>query len=144
MIYETKDIKPDYTYTDKEVEADKSYSYYLLAVDKSKLLSDKSQQMTLRSSRIEALSILTNLSGAANKNKSQIELNWKINSKDVGEIIIYRQKGAEKPTMWGTLNGAQNFLEDKSVQTGNSYTYLIKPMLKNKQLAKTEKITIEY
>lgn len=144
MIYETKDIKPDYTYTDKEVEADKSYSYYLLAVDKSKLLSDKSQQMTLRSSRIEALSILTNLSGVANRNKSQIELNWKINSKDVGEIIVYRQKGTEKPTMWGTLNGAQNFLEDKSVQTGNSYTYLIKPMLKNKQLAKTEKITIEY
>lgn len=144
MIYETKDIKPDYSYTDKYVEADKSYTYYILAIDKNKLPSDKSQQMTLRSSRIEALSILTNLSGAANRNKSQIELNWKINSKDVGEIIIYRQKGAEKPTMWGTLNGAQNFLEDKSVQTGNSYTYLIKPMLKNKQLAKTEKITIEY
>ncbi|WP_288436014.1 hypothetical protein [uncultured Chryseobacterium sp.] len=144
MIYETKDIQPTYTYTDKDVEADKSYTYYLLAIDKSKLKSDKSQEMTLRSNRIEALSILTNLSGAANRNKKQIELNWKINSKDVGEIIIYRQKGTEKPTMWGTLNGAQNFLEDKLVQTGNSYTYLIKPMLKTNQLAKTEKITIEY
>ncbi|RLJ33281.1 fibronectin type 3 domain-containing protein [Chryseobacterium sp. 7] len=144
MIYETKDIQPAYTYTDKEVEADKSYTYYLLAIDKSQLKSDKSQEMTLRSSRIEALSILTNLSGAANRNKKQIELNWKINSKDVGEIIVYRQKGTEKPTMWGTLNGAQNFLEDKAVQTGNSYTYLIKPMLKTNQLAKTEKITIEY
>ncbi len=144
MIYETKDIQPAYTYTDKDVEADKSYTYYLLAIDKSKLKSDKSQEMTLRSNRIEALSILTNLSGAANRNKKQIELNWKISSKDVGEIIVYRQKGTEKPTMWGTLNGAQNFLEDKAVQTGNSYSYLIKPMLKTNQLAKTEKITIEY
>ncbi|WP_407848049.1 hypothetical protein [Chryseobacterium sp. KCF3-3] len=144
MIYETKDIKPDYTYTDKDVEADKSYTYYLLAVDKSKLKSDKSQEMTLRSNRIEALSILTNLSGSANRTKKQVELNWKITGKDVGEIIVYRQKGTEKPTMWGTLNGAQNFLEDKSVQTGNSYTYLMKPMLKSNQLAKTEKITIEY
>ncbi|MBE4948008.1 fibronectin type III domain-containing protein [Chryseobacterium culicis] len=144
MIYETKDIQPTYTYTDKDVEADKSYTYYLLAIDKSKLKSDKSQEMTLRSNRIEALSILTDLSGAANRNKKQIELNWKISSKDVGEIIVYRQKGTEKPTMWGTLNGAQNFLEDKAVQTGNSYSYLIKPMLKTNQLAKTEKITIEY
>ncbi|MDC8102669.1 hypothetical protein [Chryseobacterium rhizosphaerae] len=144
MIYETKEIKPDYTYTDKDVEADKSYIYYLLAIDKSKLKSDKSQEMTLRSNKIEALSILTNLSGSANRNKKQIELNWKISSKDVGEIVVYRQKGTEKPTMWGTLSGAQNFLEDKSVQTGNSYTYLIKPMLKSNQLAKTEKITIEY
>ncbi|SEH29668.1 fibronectin type III domain-containing protein [Chryseobacterium culicis] len=144
MIYETKEIQPAYTYTDKDVEADKSYTYYLLAIDKSKLKSDKSQEMTLRSNRIEALSILTNLSGAANRNKKQIELNWKISSKDVGEIIVYRQKGTEKPTMWGTLNGAQNFLEDKAVQTGNSYSYLIKPMLKTNQLAKTEKITIEY
>lgn len=144
MIYETKDIKPDYTYTDKDVEADKSYTYYLLAVDKSKLKSDKSQEMTLRSNRIEALSVLTNLSGSANRNKKQIELNWKINSKDVGEIVVYRQKGTEKPTMWGTLNGVQNFLEDKSVQVGNSYTYLLKPMLKSNQVVKTEKITIEY
>ncbi|WP_123906587.1 hypothetical protein [Chryseobacterium sp. MYb7] len=144
MIYETKDIKPDYTYTDKEVEADKSYTYYLLAIDKSKLKSDKSQEMTLRSNKIEALSILTNLSGSANRDKKQIDLNWKINGKDVGEIVVYRQKGTEKPTMWGTLNGAQNFLEDKSVQVGNSYTYLLKPMLKSNQVAKTEKITIEY
>jgi len=144
MIYETKDLKPDYTYTDKEVEADKSYSYYLLAIDKSKLKSDKSQEMTLRSNKIEALSILTNLSGSADRDKKRIDLNWKISGNDVGEIIIYRQKGTEKPTMWGTLNGAQNFLEDRSVQVGNSYTYLLKPMLRSNQLAKTEKITIEY
>ncbi|NML72089.1 hypothetical protein HHL23_20180 [Chryseobacterium sp. RP-3-3] len=144
MIYETKDIKPDYTYTDKEVEADKSYTYYLLAIDKSKLMSDKSQEMTLRSNKIEALSILTNLSGSANRSKKQIELNWKINGKDTGEILVYRQRGSEKPSLWGTLTGAQNFLEDQSIQVGNSYTYLLKPMLKNNQVAKTEKITVEY
>lgn len=144
MIYETKDIQPNFTYTDKDGETDKRYAYYLLAIDKNKLKSDKSPEITLRSNSFEAQSVLTNLSGSANKNKKQIELIWKIESKEVGEILIYRQKGAEKPTMWGTLNGTQNFLEDQSVQTGNNYTYFLKPMLKNNQVAKTEKITVEY
>lgn len=144
MIYETKDIQPNFTYTDKNVEADKRYVYYLLAIDKNKLKSDKSPEMTLRSNSFEAQSVLTNLSGSANRNKKQIELIWKVDNKDVGEILVYRQKGGEKPTHWGTLTGSQNFLEDKAVQTGNTYTYLLKPMLKNNQVTKTEKITIEY
>lgn len=144
MIYETKDIQPNFTYTDKNVEVDKSYKYYLIAIDKSKLKSDKSPEITLRSNSFEAQSVLSNLSGSANRNKKQIELIWKIKDKNVGEILVYRQKGAEKPTLWGTLQHAQNFLEDKSVQTGNVYTYLLKPMLKNNQVAKTEKITVEY
>ncbi|MCY0976641.1 hypothetical protein PGH12_05690 [Chryseobacterium wangxinyae] len=144
MIYETKDIQSDFIYTDKNVEPDKRYVYYLLAIDKNKLKSDKSPEITLRSNSFEAQSVLTNLSGSANRNKKQIELIWKVDNKDVGEILVYRQKGTEKPTLWGTLTGSQNFLEDKSVQTGNSYSYLLKPMLKNNQVTKTEKITIEY
>ncbi|REC39754.1 fibronectin type III domain-containing protein [Chryseobacterium sp. 5_R23647] len=144
MIYETKDIQPNLTYTDKNVEADKRYVYYLLAIDKNKLKSDKSPEITLRSNSFEAQSVLTNLSGSVNRNKKQIELIWKIESKEVGEILVYRQKGTEKPSMWGTLTGSQNFLEDQSVQTGNNYTYFLKPMLKNNQVTKTEKITIEY
>ncbi|WOC53134.1 hypothetical protein BPO_p0051 (plasmid) [Bergeyella porcorum] len=58
--------------------------------------------------------------------------------------MVYRQKGNEKPMMWGTLSGNQNFLEDKNVAVGNTYTYLIKPMLINNRVAKTEKITIEF
>ncbi|MBP2617880.1 hypothetical protein [Chryseobacterium jejuense] len=144
MIYETKEIKPDYVYTDKDVEVNKQYTYYMLAIDKSLLKSDKSQEMTLRSNSFEPQSILTNLSGSASKSKAQIELNWKISGENVGEIIVYRQKGSEKPSLWGTLTGGQNFLEDKSIQVGNTYTYLLKPMMKNNQVAKTEKISIEY
>lgn len=144
IIYETNKIQPDYTYTDKDVEADTKYVYYLRAIDRNQLKSDKSQEITLTSNRLEAKSFLTSLSGSTNKNKQQIELIWKVDSKEVYEILVYRQKGAEKPTHWGTLNGSQNFLEDKSVQVGNNYTYLLKPMLKNNKLAKTEKITIEY
>ena len=65
-------------------------------------------------------------------------------SKNISEIIVYRQKGDEKPTLWGTLSGKQEFLEDKIVSSGNVYTYYIKPMLENNQVAKTEKITINF
>nr|WP_315033176.1 hypothetical protein [uncultured Chryseobacterium sp.] len=144
MIYETREIKPEYTYTDKDVEVDKQYTYYMLAIDKSKLQSDQSLEITLRSNSFEAQSILTHLSGLANRSKAQIELNWKMNGDDAGEILVYRQKGSGKPSLWGTLTGKQNFLEDRSIQVGNTYTYLLKPMLKSNRVAKTEKIAIEY
>lgn len=144
MIYETKEIRPNYTYTDKQIAPDKHYTYYVQAVDKSKLASDKSQEITLQSNRVQTASALSALASSANRNKKQIELIWKTNEKEVSEIVVYRQKGADKAALWGTVNGRQNFLEDTAVQAGNSYTYLLKPLLKNRQLAKTEKITVDY
>ena len=141
-IYETKNIDTLYSYTDKQVENNKRYVYYLQAVDKSNLVSDKSLEITLRSNKIVPTAVITNLAGSANGNKKMIELNWKNKSKNISEIIVYRQKGDEKPTLWGTLSGKQEFLEDKIVFSGNVYTYYIKPMLENNQVAKTEKIAI--
>ena len=144
LIYETKDIQPDYTYTDKDVEVNKKYAYYLVAVDKSRLLSEKSPEVTLISNSFEAVNVLSNLSGSVNRNKKQIELLWKAQDNKIGEILIYRQEGAAKPTLWGTLPGGQNFIEDKLITVGNTYTYLLKPMLIDNQPAETEKISIEY
>lgn len=143
-IYETKNIDALYSYTDKQVENNKRYVYYLQAVDKSNLVSDKSLEITLRSNKIVPAAVITNLAGSANGNKKMIELNWKNKSKNISEIIVYRQKGDEKPTLWGTLSGKQEFLEDKIVSSGNVYTYYIKPMLENNQVTKTEKITINF
>ena len=143
-IYETKNIDTLYSYTDKQVENNKRYVYYLQAVDKSNLVSDKSLEITLRSNKIVPAAVITNLAGSANGNKKIIELNWKNKSKNISEIIVYRQKGDEKPTLWGALSGKQEFLEDKIVSSGNVYTYYIKPMLENNQVAKTEKITINF
>ncbi|MDO5614762.1 MAG: hypothetical protein Q4G16_01120 [Cruoricaptor ignavus] len=144
MIYETKKNQSDYSYTDKEVIVDKKYVYYLQAIDKSNLKSDKSQEVTLQNNHFEPMSVLNNMTSTINRRKKQIELIWKLKTEDIIEIIVYRQKGNEKPTHWGTLVGNQNFLEDVSIQIGNSYTYLLKPMLKNSRVAKTEKIVVEY
>lgn len=144
MIYETKKKEPNYSYTDKEVQTNKKYVYYLQTIDKSNLKSDKSQQITLESNHFKPESVLGSLTGTQNREKRQIELMWKVNSNNIVEIVVYRKKGEETPTLWGALEGGQNFLEDPSVQTGNTYTYLLKPMLKSNQVAKTEKITVEY
>lgn len=142
VVFETKEISPNYLYVDKNLENNHRYKYYLIVVDKSNLQSDKSQEITLRNLDLRAKEIITNLIGSASKNK--ITLNWRVkDEKLVSEIIVYRQRGNETPTLWGTLSGAQNFLEDTSIKTGNSYTYLIKASLKNNQPSKTEKITIQ-
>lgn len=143
-IFETKDIKETYTYTDKDVEEDKRYRYFLMAIDKHQLKSDHSQEMTLRSNNMLPVEAINNLTPSVDHNNPKIEISWKIKADNIGEIVVYRQKGSEKPMMWGTLNGTQNFLEDKNVAVGNTYTYLIKPMLKNNRVAKTEKITVEF
>lgn len=94
---------------------------------------------------MRAKETITNLTQNINRDKNQIELSWKVKNADqVAEIIVYKQKENEKPTLWGTLSGAQNFLEDKEVNIGNTYTYFLKALLKNQQPAKTEKIIVEY
>jgi len=144
IIYETKELKPDYDYTDKEVTADHRYKYYLQAVDRHGLVSDKSQEVTLRCTDLRPAEVIKNITVSTDRNKKMIRLLWKTDSKEVSEIIVYRQKAGEKATMWGSLPGAQNFLEDKDVQPGTQYTYLLKAMLKTNQPTKTEKITVEY
>ncbi len=144
-IYETNTIKEDYTFTDKKVQDDKAYVYYLLAIDKHGLKSKPSQEITLRSHHFVPVSVINNLTSSINREKKQIELIWKIKDKgNISEIVVYRQKGDKKPTLWGTLNGAQNFLEDQQIKVGNTYTYLLKAMLNNNQVTKTEKITVQY
>lgn len=144
-VFETKEIQENYSFTDEDLEADKRYRYYLIAIDKNNLKSDKSLEITLRNVDLRAKETITNLTQNINRDKNQIELFWKVKNADqVAEIIVYKQKENEKPTLWGTLSGAQNFLEDKEVNIGNTYTYFLKALLKNQQPAKTEKIIVEY
>lgn len=144
-VFETKEIHDNYSFTDENLEADKKYRYYLIAIDKNSLKSDKSLEITLRNLDLRAKETITNLNQNINRDKNQIELSWKVKNADqVAEIIVYKQKENEKPTLWGTLSGAQNFLEDKEVNIGNTYTYFLKALLKNQQPTKTEKIIVEY
>ncbi|TDM00468.1 MAG: hypothetical protein C4K58_04480 [Flavobacteriaceae bacterium] len=144
LIYQTRNKSGEFTYTDTNLDAKKQYVYHLVAIDQNNLSSDKSPELWVVLAGAESQNPLKNLSGSANREKNQIELIWNLKDENVQEILVYKQKGAEKPTLFGTLQGNANFLEDKAVQSGNTYTYLLKPMLKNNQVAKTEKISVEY
>ncbi len=145
VVFETQKIQPNYSYTDEDIEAGKRYRYYLIAIDKSNLLSEKSQEITLRNTNLSATKVIRSLSSFVNKEKKQIELFWKVNKKEkVTEIVVYRQKQGEKPTLWGTLPGGQNFLEDTNIIPANTYTYFIKAMLSNQKPTTTQKITVTY
>lgn len=145
VVYESKDMNPTYDYADKDVIADHRYKYYLLAVDKNGLVSDKSQEITLRNIDLRPADVIKNLAGFANKDKSLIEINWSLAPLEkVAEIIVYRQKEGGKATLWGTFQGGQNFLEDKDVQVGEKYTYLLKAILQNGKPSPTKTIVVEY
>ena len=143
-IYETKDLNPIYTYQDKELQSDKRYVYFLKAIDKNNLVSKESQHITLRNIDLRPKKVISNLTGIVNTQKGRIDLIWKNQMNDITEIVIYRQKDGEKSSLLTTLNGQQNYLEDKNVTVGTKYTYLIKAMLSSNQPSTTEKITVEY
>lgn len=145
IIYETKSISPEYEYTDKEAVSNHRYKYYLQAIDKGGLVSGRSQEITLRNTDLRPADVISEVAGIANHDKKMIELTWKVSSNDeIGEIVVYRRVGDGKATLWGTLSGAQNFLEDKNTQVGQQYTYLLKAMLKNNRPATTQTITVDY
>lgn len=143
-IYETKELTSTFSFQDKELQSDKRYVYFLKAIDKSNLISKESQRITLRNVDLRPKKVISNLTGAANQQKGRIDLIWKNQVNDLTEIVIYRQKEGEKSSLLTTLNGQQNYLEDKNVTVGTKYTYLIKAMLSNNQPSTTEKITVEY
>lgn len=145
-IFETKDLTKDIlNYEDKNLKEDEKYKYYVIAIDRSNLKSEPSPEITLTNTDLKAKEVITNLTIQKNPSKKQIELLWKVKDpKSVVEIIVYREKQGEKPTMWGTLTGGQNFLEDQDVNVGISYTYYLKAMLENTKPTKTEKINITY
>lgn len=66
-----KEKEPNYSYTDKEVETNKKYVYYLQTIDKSNLKSDKSQQITLESNHFKPESVLGSLTGTQNREKDK-------------------------------------------------------------------------
>ena len=145
-IYESKDIKTDIlNYEDKNIKEDEKYKYYVIAIDKSNLKSDPSPEITLTNTDLKAKEAITNLTIQKNPSKKQIELLWKVKDpKSVVEIIVYREKQGEKPSMWATLQGAQNYIEDKDVSVGVSYTYYLKVILETSKPTKTEKVSITY
>jgi uncharacterized protein len=143
-IYETKELTPTFSFQDKELQSDKRYIYFLKAIDKSNLISKESQRITLRNVDLRPKKVISNLTGTANQKEGRIDLIWKNQVNDITEIVIYRQKEGEKSSLLTTLNGQQNYLEDKNVTVGTKYTYLIKAMLSNNQPSTTEKITVEY
>lgn len=145
-IYESKDLKADIlNYEDKNIKEDEKYKYYVIAIDKSNLKSDPSPEITLTNTDLKAKEAISNLTIQKNTTKKQIELLWKVKDpKSVVEIIVYREKQGEKPSMWATLQGAQNYIEDKDVSVGVTYTYYLKAVLETSKPAKTEKVSITY
>jgi hypothetical protein len=142
--FSSKEIKPEYTYTDKQLDPDSRYTYFLIAEDKSGLQSLPSPKVTLKTPPADTPDALGSLSGYADKNRKRIEINWRVKAGDITEITVYRKTNNGAATLWGTLSGGQNYLEDGDVSEGNVYTYLLKAMLQSKLPAKTQKIMVEY
>jgi hypothetical protein len=143
-VFISREIMPEYTYTDNHLAADSRYSYFLTAEDKNGLQSPVSPKVTLQTPPASSDDVISTLTGVADKRKKQIEVNWRVKTDNITEIVVYRKTNNGNTTLWGTLSGAQNFLEDRDVTEGNTYTYFLKAMTATKAPVKTQNISVEY
>ncbi len=139
-VFETTKIKDTYSFVDKKLEPNQQYRYYLQAVDKSGLKSNPSQNLTLTAIDLRPLKPIKKLK--IKRLEKSVVLSWELLVKNASEILIYRAKNNEIPTLWKTLQGNATSTKDLKVKEGVKYTYTIKVMLQNNKLTQTVKKTI--
>lgn len=133
-----------YHYTDEEVEKEKQYRYAVFAEDRSGLRSEVSQPLTVTVLDLRPEKGIENLNSYIDRNNGYIELFWKVANQQVKEILIYKQQGESKPSLYKQVMPTTTRIVDENINPGNTYTYYIKGILTNAQFTTTEKIIVEF
>lgn len=144
LVFQTKEIKSEYIYIDKDLVSGKIYNYKLNAVDRSGILSISSPEISISFDEQSDEDPIMAISSFPDKNNRKVELNWRLRSTEVKEILIYKQLNDRNPNLWRTLNGTQNFVIDEDLQLGIRYTYVLKVILKSLNPTKTKKIIVDF
>jgi fibronectin type 3 domain-containing protein len=144
LVFQTKEIKSEYIYNDKDIIPGKVYNYKLNAVDRGGLLSISSPEISISYDELSIEDPIVAIASYPDKNNKRIELNWRLKSSEITEILVYKQIGDRSPNLWRTLSGSQNFVVDEDLQSGIRYTYILKVMLKSLNPTKTKKIIVDF
>ncbi len=132
-------------WTDKKTKPGIHYTYAVKATDHSGLVSKASPVLKIETPKKVKKEKIKGFGGEANRKEKYIALYWKTYKEDdVSELVIYKAKNQQKPTILRHLPPKINYVKDKDLSPNNTYTYILRPLYKNGSYGKAVKITIKY
>lgn len=121
-------------YTDKDVQADKKYSYRLLVKDGAGHLSPEAQLLTVQTLPVVERKIIKEVESAVDREKRMIYLRWQYAEKmTVKSVEIYRGDEKEPMSLYKVLDGKSSELLDDDLLVNTKYKYGIRAVLPNGQ-----------
>ncbi|WP_438423172.1 hypothetical protein [Aquimarina macrocephali] len=141
LLFETDTIS---SYTDTELESNQRYRYAIFAQDDSGLVSAPSVPITVVIKNVDLDEVIKGFSGTVDRVSKKINLSWRVTTKEVHEVLIYKSKENETPVLWKQLLSSKTNLIDTNISPNNTYVYHIKPFLKAGGYATMETIKIKY
>ncbi len=149
LIYTLKQQKKTpaiVTWTDKKIKPHTQYSYTIKAIDQSGLISKAAPVLKIKTpAKNNSQKAIKGLRAEVNRKEHYIELFWKtFKDPDALELIIYKAKNNDKPTVLRHLPVNTNYIKDTNIKPNNNYTYLLRPLYRNGSYGPVTKITIKY
>ncbi len=131
---------------DRSVEAQKQYTYRLIAVDDDGLHSKASSELTLKSMPLNRTVQLVPLTGAYNQKEQGIELHLpSINNSDKKSVFLYRSVRNKGLKLYKSFPYLKNTYLDYRINENAQYNYQILVRDQNHHLiAKSVIVTISY
>ncbi len=141
-ILKTKDTIQEFT--DKQLQNNHTYRYYIQAIDKAGLKSNPSSPLTIQAEYKEVSSVVKGLNYIVNRETNQIEVFWRADEDKVSEYTIYKQLKEEKPSTWRVLPSTIKKVIDKEVSPNETYIYHIRASLVNGEFSKVKTVEVKF
>lgn len=131
-------------FTDTTIADGASYLYTMLTMDDSGLESEPITPITIRTLDQVQKPEISRFNATPEREQQFITLNWSYNESSVSEIVLYKGKEDEKPTLFKVFeNGEQRFV-DQELQINTNYTYLLQAVYLSGSRSPLKKVTIKY
>jgi uncharacterized protein len=120
-------------YTDKTCEANKIYSYTIIALDSSKLESLPAVPITIEFAEKRIKNAIKSLDGEVDRDNRQITLNWKLlpDIKNIKQFELYRGEDKVGMSLYKIVEKEAVTFLDKDLLVNTKYKYAIRVVFEN-------------
>jgi uncharacterized protein len=120
-------------YTDKTCEANKIYSYTIIAVDSSKLESLPAVPITIEFAEKRIKNAIKSLDGEVDRDNRQITLTWKLlpDIKNIKQFELYRGEDKVGMSLYKMIEKDASTFLDKDLLVNTKYKYAIRVVFEN-------------
>lgn len=131
-------------FLEDSLENGQTYSYTLIAIDKSNNESQPSPPLTVTVNNSQKIPAVKNLKATVDKLSKSILITWSFDNKDVVEFTIYKGVNKAPLTTWKVVDAKQTSASDTELLINNVYRYAVRAILKDGRMSGWKEVKVEY